>query len=122
MAIIGSDVNMGIRISPSKIKEDEYLCDAKNWSNTLYDAYYLAKCLRKIGMDATLPIPLAKRTRFTEPKSGIQCFIGIDDGLVFERDMLISEYLKLDKRIKPLIIAILHFTRSQNINKCKCCQ
>ncbi|GAA5817389.1 hypothetical protein MFLAVUS_010934 [Mucor flavus] len=103
-----------------KLKKDALLCDTQNWSNTLYDPHYLAQCLRKTGMQATLPIPVAKRTQFTEPKSGLKCFIGVDDGLVFERDILITEYLMLDKRVKPLIIAILRLFRSQRINK-SCC-
>ncbi|GAA5796031.1 hypothetical protein HPULCUR_001398 [Helicostylum pulchrum] len=90
-----SDLNLGIRIHPTR-------------------------CLREMGMQATLPIPVAKRTQFTKPKSGLQCFIGVDDGLIFERDVLITEYLKLDKRTKPLIIAILRLSRSQRINK-SCC-
>ncbi|KAG2235846.1 hypothetical protein INT48_003958 [Thamnidium elegans] len=107
-----SDLNLGIRISPSEIKKDASLCDTQNWGNTLYDPHYLAQCLRKMGMKATLPIPSAKRTQFTEPKTGLQCFIGVDDGLVFERDTMIIKYLKLDKRVKPLIIAILKLSRS----------
>lgn len=114
-----SDLNMGIRIPPSEIKKDALLRDTQNWSNIFYDSHYLAQCLRKMGMQATLPIPVAKRTQFTEPKSGLKCFVGVDDGLVFERDILITEYLKLDKRVKPLIIAILRLSRSQRINKCK---
>ncbi|KAI9244253.1 hypothetical protein EDC94DRAFT_665658 [Helicostylum pulchrum] len=115
-----SDLNLGIRIHPSEVKKGAWLCDTRNWRNTLYDPHYLARCLREMGMQATLPIPVAKRTQFTEPKSGLQCFIGVDDGLIFERDVLITEYLKLDKRTKPLIIAILRLSRSQRINK-SCC-
>lgn len=122
LALLDSDVNLGIRISPERIKKGEFLLNPDNWSNTLYDTYYLAKCLREIGMEATLPIPLANRTKFTEPTSGLKLAIGIDNSLILERDNLIIEYLKLDKRIKLLIVAVLQFTRFQKINRCKCGQ
>ncbi|KAI8053553.1 hypothetical protein BDF21DRAFT_168905 [Thamnidium elegans] len=108
---------MGIRLPQSYFREGALLSDHTNRKDTVYDVHYLAKCLRELGMEATLPIPLAKRTRFTHYISRIPCSIGVDDGLIFERDLLVSEYFKLDKRIKPLIVVILHFTKLQRINK-----
>lgn len=105
-----------------RIKEDALLCDSTNWRNSVYDVYYLAECLRDLGMEATLPIPAAKRTKFTDPVSQVPGSIGIDDTLLFERDLIVGEYLKLDSRIEPLIFAIVRFTKLQKINKCKCCQ
>lgn len=110
---------MSIRLPQSYFREDALLCDNANWKDTVYDVYYLAKCLRELGMEATLPIPLGKRTKFTHNISKIPCSIGVDGGLLFERDFLISEYNKLDKRIKPLMFVILYFTKLQRINKGK---
>lgn len=119
LALTFKFISMGIRLPQSYFREGALLCDHTNWKDTVYDVHYLAECLRELGMEATLPIPLAKRTRFTHHILRIPCSIGVDDGLILERDLLVSEYFKLDKRIKPLIVAILHFTKSQRINKGK---
>lgn len=120
--MIESDVNLGIRIPNYMITADAYLCNPENWPGSVYDVHCLGQSLREMGMVATFPIPLAKTCKFTDPISKMNCAIGVDSGLVFERDHLIAEYMKLDRRIKPLVSAILYFTRSQKINKCKCCQ
>lgn len=122
VALVESFLAFGIRIPQISIKEDASMRDSTYWKKKIYDAHYLAECLRGLGMKATLPIPLEKKTKFTDPISKIQCSIGVDDGLLYERDALISEYMKLDNRIRPLIIVILYFSRLQMINKCKCCQ
>jgi hypothetical protein len=64
-------------------------------------------------------IPRANFARFTNPDSKLPCRVGVDFGLVYERDQMLLEYMKLDKRIKSLINAALYFTRCQKINKCK---
>lgn len=79
----------------------------------------MAACLRDIGMEATLPMPLARKTMFTDPVTGIKGSIGVDDCFIYDRDLLIAEYLKLDKRIRPLLTIILYFTKLKNINKCE---
>lgn len=114
-----SDVNLGIRIPKHMVTADAYLCNSINWTESVYDVHFLAQSLREMGMVAPFPIPLAKICKFVDPASRLNCAVGVDAGLVFERDHLIAEYLKLDKRFGFLISAILYFTRSQNINKCK---
>ncbi|GAA5797651.1 hypothetical protein HPULCUR_003042 [Helicostylum pulchrum] len=92
LALTDGFISMSIRLPQSYFREDALLCDNANWKDTVYDVYYLAKCLRELGMEATLPIPLGKRTKFTHNISKIPCSIGVDGGLLFERDFLISEY------------------------------
>lgn len=119
MALSNRFISMGIRLPQSCFREDALLCDDMNWKETVYDVHYMAKCLRELGMEATLPIPQGKRTKFTHAISRTPCSIGVDDSLLFERDLLISEYIKLDKRIKPLMVVILYFTKLQKVNKGK---
>ncbi|GAA5807325.1 hypothetical protein MFLAVUS_000683 [Mucor flavus] len=117
LALSNRFISMGIRLPQSCFREDALLCDDMNWKETVYDVHYMAKCLRELGMEATLPIPQGKRTKFTHAISRTPCSIGVDDSLLFERDLLISEYIKLDKRIKPLMVVILYFTKLQKVNK-----
>ncbi|KAG2195585.1 hypothetical protein INT47_001332 [Mucor saturninus] len=119
LAMAESDVNLGIRIPKNMVTADAYLCNSSNWTKSVYDVHFLAQSLREMGMVAPFPIPLAKICKFVDPASRLYCAVGVDAGLVFERDHLIAEYLKLDRRVRPLISAILYFTRSQKINKFK---
>lgn len=112
-------ITLGIRIPQSRLKNDALQRNSPNWKTSIYDVYYLAACLRDIGMEATLPMPLARKTMFTDPVTGIKGSIGVDDCFIYDRDLLIAEYLKLDKRIRPLLTIILYFTKLKNINKCE---
>ncbi|GAA5796374.1 hypothetical protein HPULCUR_001745 [Helicostylum pulchrum] len=58
LALTFEFISMGIRLPQSCFREGALLCDHTNWKDTVYDVHYLAKCLRELGMEATLPIPL----------------------------------------------------------------
>lgn len=44
--------------------------------------------------------------------------IAMDD-YILERDQLILEYLKLDRRVKPLVRALLYFRKEKIVGHCK---
>ncbi|KAI9347908.1 hypothetical protein BD770DRAFT_413514 [Pilaira anomala] len=110
-------LGLSIRIPQNRVAEGVSFCDNTDKINSLFDVYNVANHLQNMGMEAVLPLPLADRTIFTHPPSNLQCTIGVDFSFLSERNQLISEYLDLDKRIRPLVFSLIKFTKMQSINK-----
>ncbi|KAI9249836.1 hypothetical protein EDC94DRAFT_652369 [Helicostylum pulchrum] len=49
LALTDGFISMSIRLPQSYFREDALLCDNANWKDTVYDVYYLAKCLRELA-------------------------------------------------------------------------
>lgn len=108
---------MGI-ISPYCSIKDRYEFDAFNERhNCLNDAEKFMTCLEDVGMIYLKLLSPRKVYKFTESLSKRKCQIGMDHGMLYEREKLIETYLTLDKRIRPLINVILHFCQSQCIKR-----
>lgn len=126
LAFSNSDVNISITVPKDIFEEDAPFRDFSiplllEWTNSIYDLEYLARCLEDIGMVDTQTImesghPICK---FKDPKTNLVCTLGVDYRLGYESAQLIREYFSLDQRIKPLVAVVLYFTRLQNINQCK---
>ncbi|KAI9356368.1 hypothetical protein BD770DRAFT_411288 [Pilaira anomala] len=117
LAINSSGIFMVIRIPSNKLKEVNEMMASKNWSTSPYNLEYLAMHLINIGMENIELIMKANRCKFDDPITGRECRISLNTGLVYERDDLILEYFKLDKRVKSLAAAVVHFTGRHHLHK-----
>ncbi|GAA5796372.1 hypothetical protein HPULCUR_001743 [Helicostylum pulchrum] len=90
-----------------------------NKYQSLYDSEFLSGYLAGMGIENS------NIDRFNNGCSfiglyGVSCYITIvNKGVIFGRDRLILEYLKLDKRVKQLVCAILYFFKCRKLSKCK---
>lgn len=119
LAINSSGIFMVICIPSSKLKEINGTMDSENWSTSPYNLEYLSMHLINIGMENIELIMKANRCKFDDPITGRECRISLNTGLVYERDNLILEYFKLDKRVKSLAAAVMHFTGRHHLHKSK---
>lgn len=113
-------VNMGIRFPSYNRAEPEDYVQYKTKYKRLYNSSYISWYLNKCGIADAHPIveKSIKNCVFLDP-SGLSCRISVDDGMLFEREEIFEEYLKLDERIRPLILVILHFATCNKITKSK---
>lgn len=80
--------------------------------------YHLSSHLKMIGILSVKSLPSPRLYSFINPVTNLECELGVDDGVVFQKYPLIYEYLELDPRIRILIGAILYLIRCRGINKC----
>ncbi|KAI7889063.1 uncharacterized protein EV154DRAFT_483478 [Mucor mucedo] len=111
-------VNMGIRFPPYNGTEADDYAQYRKKHERLYNNSYISWYLEKVGMIDVHPEnqKFSKSCVFVDP-SGLTCKLLVDDGMLFEREELFKEYLKLDERIRPLIRAIFYFATCQKLNK-----
>lgn len=62
---------------------------------------------------------VANRCKIYDPVTKKIGRIGTEFGLVYERDEMILEYFKLDKRVKPLVAAIIQYVEINGLEKGK---
>ena len=74
--------------------------------------------LRGQGMEKVQTITRAKVpiVKFTDPRSGLNVDISINNTLALHNTRLLSEYAKLDKRVKDLTICIKHWALHRNVS------
>lgn len=89
----------------------------KNLRKNVYNMVFLAECLQEIGMTNIRTVHQAYRCHFSDPVSRLNCQVGIDDALIYERDEMISAYFDLDTRIRPLIKAVLYLLNAKRLSK-----
>lgn len=108
---------MVIHIPPISFKMCPEHFDSENWETSPYNLEYVSEHLKTIGMKNIETSSQTNRCFFYDPVTRMNCHLGTDVGLVYERDKMILEYFKLDKRVKPLVAAVNHFTRNHWLQK-----
>ncbi|KAI7889116.1 uncharacterized protein EV154DRAFT_592689 [Mucor mucedo] len=118
LAFPDGTINMGIVVPGCSIKDKGGFFRFQKRYNCLKNMDNFSKCFEKIGMIDLKYCPQRGDVFiFTDSMSGNLCKLSVDSGLMYEREKLIGAYLELDKRIRPLITVILHFSRSHGLKK-----
>ncbi|ORX63216.1 hypothetical protein DM01DRAFT_1379727 [Hesseltinella vesiculosa] len=112
----GSDIDLTIVLPNDQKCMDKYLgMVTKN--GTIFDVHHLTRMLTEVGMTDVNPIPaVVPICKFLEPKSGLRCDLSIHNMLAISNSRLIKAYIDMDKRVKPLLFMIKHFTKERCIN------
>lgn len=109
---------MGIVTPYCSITDEEEFDEFQKQYDCLTDIDNVFDCLQDVGMIDIKRCPKRKDSFiFTESLSGHTCKLGVDKGMLYEREKLIGTYLQLDKRIRPLITVIFHFCKSHGLKK-----
>ncbi|KAI7889115.1 uncharacterized protein EV154DRAFT_565762 [Mucor mucedo] len=117
--LISSDstLHMGVIVPKCSSEDPDEFAEFQERHKSLNNMDNYIECLEEIGMVDIHYAPgrCSSTLLFTDSISGNLCDISIDRTLLYEREKLIEAYLELDKRIRPLINAILHFCQGHHI-------
>lgn len=108
---------MLIRIPIRSSEEGSEILNPENWEANPFNSEFLSIHLGNIGMENIEIADEPNRCDFYDPITKTNCRIGVDLRLIHEREEMILEYFKLDKRVKPLVFAVIHFTKSHSLTK-----
>ncbi|KAG2201454.1 hypothetical protein INT47_001503 [Mucor saturninus] len=118
LAFSDGTINMGIVVPSCSIKDKGGFFKFQKRYDCLKNMDNFIKPFEEIGMIDLKHCPNRwDAVIFTDSMSGNLCKLSVDSGLMYEREKLIGAYLELDKRIRPLITVILHFSRSHGLKK-----
>lgn len=78
----------------------------------------MAKLLRRNRMTKVMPIPKARVpiVKFTEPQTGIECDICVNNLLAVENTVMLRKYSEIDPRLKELVILVKHWSKCRGVN------
>jgi DNA polymerase sigma len=78
----------------------------------------MAKLLRRNRMAKVMPIPKARVpiVKFTEPQTGIECDICVNNLLAVENTVMLRKYSEIDPRLKELVILVKHWSKRRGVN------
>ncbi|KAI9282165.1 hypothetical protein BY458DRAFT_497389 [Sporodiniella umbellata] len=116
-----SDLDLTIVVPPG-----QYEADVKNhWTKiydiegSIYNMKHIASLLTNLGMERVEPVcnALVPICRFYDPVTEVSCDLSVQNTLGLKNTQLIHEYVRLDARVEPFLIAIKHFVKQKNINK-----
>ncbi|KAG2201456.1 hypothetical protein INT47_001505 [Mucor saturninus] len=116
--LISSDstLHMGVIVPKCSSKDPDEFAEFQERHKSLNNMDNYIECLQEIDMIHIRYAPGRKSTLlFTDLISGNLCDLSVDGTLLYEREKLIEAYLELDKRIRPLINAILHFCQEHHL-------
>ncbi|KAF7725015.1 hypothetical protein EC973_000508 [Apophysomyces ossiformis] len=96
---------------------DVDLCITTQW-NGLRNVRTLAKLFRKCGMQHVVCVPRAKVpiVRLFDPESQLACDINVNNTMALQNTKMIKTYVAIDPRVRPLAMAIKHWTRQRVLN------
>ncbi|KAG0170192.1 hypothetical protein DFQ28_010886, partial [Apophysomyces sp. BC1034] len=86
--------------------------------NGLRNVRTLAKMFRKCGMQHVVCVPRAKVpiVRLFDPESQLACDINVNNTMALQNTKLIKTYVAIDPRVRPLAMAIKHWTKQRILN------
>jgi DNA polymerase sigma len=92
---------------------------ARGFGSRTRAIHKLAAYLRAAGMHRVEPITRAKVpiVKFVEPRSQLECDVGLGNVLALRNTALVCAYLATDARMRPLALAVKHWARARNINE-----
>ncbi|ORY93795.1 hypothetical protein BCR43DRAFT_461104 [Syncephalastrum racemosum] len=110
--LFGSSVN-----DLGSAQSDVDLCITTPW-NGLRNVRVLAKMFKRYGMQHVVCVPRAKVpiVRLFDPESQLACDINVNNTLALQNTRMIKTYVAIDPRVRPLIMAIKHWTKQRRLN------
>lgn len=78
----------------------------------------LAALLEEEGMEDVVPRPTARIpiVLFTDPKTGLDCDISVENPLALRNTQLLHQYSRIDPRVRALAYTVKHWARARKIN------
>ncbi|KAJ3183926.1 hypothetical protein HDU87_006044 [Geranomyces variabilis] len=114
--VFGSTVNgLGTQTS------DVDLCLLTSWTDSLRsvsNVHVLATGLKRHGMTEIYTVAAAKVPicKFYDPEYHVNCDINVNNPVALRNTELIKEYVKIDSRVRPMMLVIKFWTRQRKLN------
>ncbi|KAI8611809.1 hypothetical protein BC830DRAFT_1050442, partial [Chytriomyces sp. MP71] len=80
--------------------------------------YLLAAVLRHNGMKEVFPVATAKVpiVKFFDPAHGLKADVNVGNALGIQNSAMIVEYMRLDGRVRDLILLVKHWAKMRELN------
>ncbi|KAI8589428.1 hypothetical protein BDZ88DRAFT_146816 [Geranomyces variabilis] len=114
--VFGSTVNgLGTQTS------DVDLCLLTSWTDSLRsvsNVHVLATGLKRHGMTEIYTVAAAKVPicKFYDPEYHVNCDINVNNPVALRNTEMIKEYVKIDSRVRPMMLVIKFWTRQRKLN------